>query len=1333
MRGRTAGNRYFSCFVYLLLLFCCTPLCASDAGIPLLQVFTPGDYTGHSQNWSVLQGADGLIYAGNGAGMLQYDGARWHIYRTPHNTRVRRVINARPGHMLAATTDDLFDIEVANSPFPPTQMHSLTTAWPEQARGFGEAMGLERTSAGIFLQASHRILLTQDGGAPHQWQSEAGFQQSFALGDDWYVLDRARGLLRVGVADTQAAEVPLAPDGARLAGDQVSFMLRRRNGDIVVASRKLGLLRYRDGQLQSWPTEIDRWMSEQIVMPGAELDDGSLVLGSLRAGIARIDGDGRLLQFLDERDGLPSNSVYALATDNQGGLWAGLDGGIARIAWPGAISRFDKRQGLATVWGIGRHQQHRVLATRLGLMVAQPSQAGRPTHFERVAGQPTQAWETLSVGDELWIAGSDGVWRIRDTSMPASAWQAEHIHAARFAYSLLHDARDAQVVFAATAQGVLRISSINDPHPVAEMLAGYSGESRQLAQDRDGGIWAGTPNGRLLHLPAGAKQLRVLDDFDRVPAGMTWPATVDGDLVVGTGDGLQRFDGQRLVDSAALEAVNVQCRTVSRVKQVSPTAIWVACGDFIGVANRAVSGEWEFERDPLRGLTSESAYAFFADADGSLWIGRERDLVRVDGKVPLPVLPAMQPRLRGAYVIGDQGFRPLDISAGANAWPAGTEQLRLQFALPIFALAEPVRFNSHLEGIDSDRVGSHWEAQRDYTNLAGGSYRFRIRAEVLERFGTSLPTDFQFSIAQPWYRKTWAMLLWIAMASALIWFLGAGIARWRSRVLIAQNLDLERVVGERTQALQLQTERLKQIDLAKTRFFAGVAHDVRSPLILILEPLQELLRGVFGVLPRPAMDQINRVESNARRLNRLVESLLDLHHIEAGQRRVQPVLQDAVKFVEGVLAHFSGWAEEHQILLTVDVSAVRGPARFDAQALEQVLFNVIGNALKYVPEAGRIDITLAGGGEAALELRVRDNGPGFAAELIAQVFDHYVRGEETLRRRLPGSGLGLALCRELVQAHGGRIQARNAIDGGAEIQIELPSAILRADPANDEPEPVDDAQEAVTAVVSTTLADAVPAMARDDRDQDDRTTVLLVDDNSELRAFLAARLQNDYRVLEASDGCEALALARRALPDVVVSDVQMPLLDGLALTRALRADIETDTIPILLMASHGAVAERIAGLEVGANDFLGKPFHVSELIARVCALISAQRQLRARLVDGGVLATRLTAVVEEPEFLRRVRVAIDARLDDSQFGVSELAAALHIERSTLFKRLKALDLESPVQLLRNHRLDASAALLARRAGQVTEIAYACGFESLSYFSRVFRERFGKTPREYADH
>lgn len=1322
MHGRTARTRLAPGIWALSLLLVATLLSANDRGVPLLQVFTPDDYAAHSQNWSVLQGADGLIYVGNGSGVLQYDGARWKLYRTPHNTRVRRVIDGTTGHMLAATTDDLFEVEVDNTPDLNLQMHSLAQDWPAAAQSFGEAMGLARTSAGIFLQASHRVLLLQAGGGLRQWDSAAGFQQSFAIADTWYVLDRGRGLLRFEADAIAASELPLAPDGARLSADQLSFMLQRRDGEIIVASRTLGLLRYRDNRLRPWATEIDDWIRDQIVVPGVELGDGSLVLGSLRAGLARIDREGRLMQFLDERDGLPSNSVYALATDNQGGLWAGLDGGIARIAWPGPITRFDRRQGVGTVWGIGRHRGRLVLATRLGLLLGKEAEPGRPMQFERAPGQPTQAWETLSVDDALWIAGSDGVWRIRHTAAPVSHWLAERIHAERFAYSLLRDATAADAVIAATAQGLVRITGIHDAQPTATLVLGYTGESRQLAQDRAGIVWAGTPNGRLLRLPRGADRVDVLGAFERLPEGMTWPANVDGNLLLGAGDGLYVWNGQHMVAPAApsLDAL-AYGESVNRLAQTSASAVWIARANEVRLAQRGIDGDWTLNADPLRGIAQAAVYAFFADTDGSVWIGRERDLVRVDAAIPMPNLPSVPPRLRGAYAIGDQGFVPLDISVNAAQWSAGTEHLRLLFARPLFGLTQATRFQSHLEGVDSSRISSHWEAQRDYTNLSGGSYRFRLTTEVPQPAPIAEQTAwFEFRIAKPWYRNAWAMLLWSAMVAGLIWLLGLAIAGWRSRVLIARNRALALQVLEQTRDLRLQTEQLQAADQAKTRFFAGVAHDVRSPLILILEPLQELLRGVFGPVPLVAADQLRRVESNARRLNRLVESLLDLHQIEAGRRALRPQQQDVRQFVEGVLAHFAGWMEEHDVVLDLDSSGLRGKACFDSQAMEQVLFNVLGNALKFLPEAGRIDVVLSGGGDTELSIRVRDNGPGFAPELLAQVFDHYVRGEQIPGRRSKGTGLGLALCRELIQAHSGRIAARNADQGGAEIEIDLPPTRASAALVT-----AMDAQEALPMAAPPEPLSPLP----DEIESVDRTTVLLVDDNDELRAFLAERLRADYRVLEAGDGQQALAMARTELPDVVVSDVHMPLLDGLELARSLRRDAETGTIPVLLMASHAALNERLAGLETGANDFLAKPFHVSELIARIAALIAAQRQLRARL-----LATPMAAVAvatTEPEFLRRVRAAIDARLDDSRFGVSELAEALHMERSTLFKRLKALNAEAPVQLMRNHRLDAAAQLLVQGVGQVTEVAYACGFESLSYFSRVFRERFGKTPREYA--
>jgi signal transduction histidine kinase/DNA-binding response OmpR family regulator len=1284
--------------VAVLALLVCASASATELGAPPMLVATPEDYHAHAQNWQVMQGPDGLMHVGNGVGLLSFDGLRWRLTETPHRTRVRRVFAQGDATLLVATTDDLLALSLDRQPW---QLRSLATTWPADVRVFGESMGLISNAHGVYLQANHQLLqLAADGSLEQHWQSDAGFQQSFAIGDTLLVQDRERGVLWFGADGSADAPTPL-PHTESLVGDQLAQALRLSDGRVLLSMRRAGLQIWTADGLKSFPTEIDAWMRDEIALPIAELDDGGFAIGSIKQGIVRIDREGRLLQRLAEADGLPSNTVYGLGTDAQGGLWAALDGGVVRVGWEQPLSVFDRRHEARTPWGIVRHRGYLLIGNRLGISVQRVDASGRSPHFEQLPGPPRQAWEFLVQGAALWVAGIDGVHVYRDTTGDPAQWRSELTAPARFAYSLAADPMHAGRVYAGTDQGLLRLDGGETSHVV-----GFDGEVRQLVFDKRGDLYAGTPNARVLRLRAGATALEVISAG--LPTGMVWPIAVDDDVWLGTPLGLMRIDG------GAARAVAGGCERIGRGLQATDGTLWLQCGERSVRAQRRGDAVAILDY-PLATLAEEPGYAFFED-QGVMWVGRERSLVRVEQSQAPRARPTPPPRI--VDIVDVERNHTLD--AGA-LWPAGTAHLRFRFALPDFALGASARLATRLDGVDHDWVAVEGDGARAFTNLDGGRYRLHLRAQLAD--GSERSAELDVAIALPWFRQPLAWALWLLLATAAVYTLGLLMARWRTRRIAASNRELESLVQARTAQLAHQAERLKALDQAKSRFFAAITHDFRTPLTLLIEPVKDLLRGLLGSLPAGAQRELERVDRSAAQLKELVDQILDLSSLQSERPPLRAREHELGRWVGVLVGQFESVARQRGLTLQYARPVQPLEVCFDRRELDKVLLNLLGNALKFTSRGGRIEVSVEAL-ESAARISVSDDGPGIAAADLAQIFDPYFRGSGVLHRLLPGSGLGLAVARSVIERHGGSIRASSEPGHGCRFEVELPLGrehlAARDLASGDEDDAVADASSTAPAV-ATASPPTLP---------EDTTTVLIVDDNAELRAFLVERLGRRYRTLQAADGRAALELVRTELPDLIVSDIQMPHMDGLELLRGVRADAETDAIPVLLLGSADSTAVRIGAFEQGADDFLGKPFDTAELAARVAGLLASRRQLRARFGDSAVASASTSAATVDP-FLAKVNAVIQQHLGDSGFGVEQLAAAVNRERSSLFKRLKALDQPAPLQLIRDARLNAAAQMLREARGQVTEVAYACGFESLSYFSRSFKERFGQSPSEVA--
>jgi CheY-like chemotaxis protein/AraC-like DNA-binding protein len=398
--------------------------------------------------------------------------------------------------------------------------------------------------------------------------------------------------------------------------------------------------------------------------------------------------------------------------------------------------------------------------------------------------------------------------------------------------------------------------------------------------------------------------------------------------------------------------------------------------------------------------------------------------------------------------------------------------------------------------------------------------------------------------------------------------------------------------------------------------------------------------------------------------------------------------------------------------------------RADPEQLEKVLLNLLSNAVKFTPRGGIIDVSVTRDGGSAAIL-VRDSGVGISAADLPHIFDRFYQADSATTRRYEGTGIGLALVKELVELHGGEIGVVSTPGQGTTFTVRLP-----CDAAGIEAPPAASALPATE--LSELLALEPPDSERplpQEENAEDRTTVLLVDDNPDVRAYVRSVLAPQFHVLEAVDGKAGLVLAREALPDLIVADVMMPELDGLGLGRALKSDPMTDAIPVILLTARAESADQIAGLEAGADAYLVKPFDPGVLTASVANLLNQRRRLRERF-RLGESAPPVTEPAATSALDLQLRPLVEGRLMDPEFGPEALAEAASLSYHQLYRSLRDELGTTPTRYIRTVRAECAAALLKQGAGSVTEIAYAVGFESLSYFRRAFKERFEATPSDF---
>ena len=536
--------------------------------------------------------------------------------------------------------------------------------------------------------------------------------------------------------------------------------------------------------------------------------------------------------------------------------------------------------------------------------------------------------------------------------------------------------------------------------------------------------------------------------------------------------------------------------------------------------------------------------------------------------------------------------------------------------------------------------------------------------------------------------------------------------------------DLEVTIEKAKRAVQQAREiaELKAIDAMKTRFFTNITHELRTPLTLIISPVDSLLERTD--LPTPYQHQLTTVRRNAHQLLRLINQLLDIHKLEAQQMSLVTEVGNLPNFIGQIVELFRTSAAIKNLALTYEAELTRGNYLFDADKWEKILYNLLSNAIKFTL-SGSVTVSLRPIPTGA-QLIVSDTGVGIPAYKLPHIFDRYYQGEVLRTGNYPGTGIGLALVHELVLRLGGHIEVDSQTGGpktGTQFVLNLPI------------QPVSELTEGQTVPVPSLQVDApssiqLSAKPSQQADQPELPLVLLVDDDAELREFMMAELTSVYRVRAAADGYEGWIIAKEDLPDLVVSDLMMPQMDGYALIERLKTDPATDHIAVILLTGNTEADSRYRGLAYGADDYLTKPFHIGELKLRLRNLVERQQKQRTHYRQQLAQADQVTPLPGlSDQFLRRFYSLLEQRLDDSTLSVDWLADQLAMSRQALNKKLQSLTNQSPVELIRQHRLRKAVDLL-RLGHNASETAYRVGFESPSYFTRVFREYYQQTPTDF---
>jgi signal transduction histidine kinase/DNA-binding response OmpR family regulator/ligand-binding sensor domain-containing protein len=631
-----------------------------------------------------------------------------------------------------------------------------------------------------------------------------------------------------------------------------------------------------------------------------------------------------------------------------------------------------------------------------------------------------------------------------------------------------------------------------------------------------------------------------------------------------------------------------------------------------------------------------------------------------------------------------------------------------------------IQYAYKLENFQDSWVEAGNAQTATFTNLDPGTYTFRVKGSNSDGVWNERGASIRLVVTPPPWRTWWAYTLYAIAGIGLLY-----IARRYefSRMRLKNDLKLKHV----------ETESLRELDEMKSRFFANISHEFRTPLTLILGPVEQLLEGNREEKER---DRLSLIRANASRLLRLINQLLDLSRLEARKVKLKARRANLVPFLRGIVMSFTSLAERKGIELRIQSAVDQIDLYFDRDALEKVFINLVSNAIKFTGSGGIINVDIASGADRFVQITVSDTGIGIPTEEIGRIFDRFHRSEKATPREFEGTGIGLALVQELVLLHRGTVSVKSVEGQGSSFIVRLPAGTAHlspeeiADSASVAESVIPPIQELVEPEVASPEAGSVGS-PRAPESEADEMIVLLIEDSSDVRAYIREQIDSVYSVVEAVDGVEGLEKAFAVVPDLVVSDLMMPKMDGYEVCKRLKSDERTSHIPVILLTAKAGDEDKLKGLETGADDYLVKPFNSRELVVRIRNLIDLRRTLRLRFSEMIMVKPKdIAGSSVDQLFLEKALAVVESEMGDEHFSVHKFSEELHMSHMQLHRKLKAITNQSAGQFIKNARLQRAADLLRNNSGNVSEIAYRVGFSSPAYFTKCFREQFGILPSDY---
>jgi signal transduction histidine kinase/ligand-binding sensor domain-containing protein/AraC-like DNA-binding protein/AmiR/NasT family two-component response regulator len=1067
--------------------------------------------------------------------------------------------------------------------------------------------------------------------------------------------------------------------------DHITFITEDNEGQIWIGTLSAGAIRY-----DPVSKKIVHYGSERNVS-GDFIDGTTWCIHVSRDGLVWISTQQSHLYKVDPRNlyiDYKQDGLLSFALENETTAWFGFDDRVIRqdlkkgnkqVFWHSPENRRSHirrilRDHSGTIW----------LAANWGLSRYDHLTTDFTVYRKSVKRTDSRNWNSLidiceDEGGNIWTAGGSGLAKFDRGS-------GSYIHIP------------------------LEISNSVSIDPALFAVESYAGE-----------IWMGS---------AGEGVIRFNDmhrKFRRYLKGLTIMDLYQdsfGSLWAGTSVGLYRFDR----DSEDFKSFSTDIRGVNCIIEDRQANLWL--GGYQGFIYRVDKDKKKVTFLDHRNMGIPVSSGFYP---GGAFLEPNGRIVLTSGTATITFDPEKvkyQSDTSRLYFtgfwIGERQVQALGLGRTQDSADVADE-IRLSHKENTFSFtaadvdlrsAGSAMITYMLENYDVDWRSTQPEARIIYYKVPPGAYNLVIRNT--NSSGQQSQRALHIVISPPWWATTTAYGVYVICFAGGIF----GIHTIQKRRVI--RAERERAKDrELAQAKKIE-EAYQQLDNLKTRFFTNISHEFRTPITLIQGPLREMYdkalngeeRSTFGIMLR-----------NAQRLSKLINQLLDLSKLEAGKMTLHACKVELVQFLREIAASYESLAANKNIKYSFYPEVAELTVYVDMEKMEKVVHNLLSNAFKFTKENGEVIMYLKAE-ERHCNITVKDTGIGIPPDQLDKIFDRFHQVDSSQTRSFEGSGLGMALAKELVELHHGKITVESIEGEGTTFTVALR---LGKDHLNThEIIQGEDRRKSHTSIEETFMSpDDVDVVKP--TESIEQSILLIVEDNADMRHYIHKIFAANYQIIEAVNGKDGLTKALEVIPDLIISDVMMPEMDGYKFCEQVKSNEKTSHVPVILLTAKADTQSKLAGLETGADDYLSKPFDTDELKIIVRNRIEERRKMRERFSKEITLEPRHIAITSfDEKFLTKVLSIIEDHMDDEMFSVDELSRESGYSNAHFYRKIKALTGEKPNQFLRTIRLKRAAELLRKKSDNVTQIAYSVGFSNLSYFTKCFKEQFGVTPGQFAD-